>query len=178
MSEACETEIVEHPFDRMTRAFGGATTRRAAMAAAVAGLAMAAGLRAADAAEVTTEDQKCEDRPCDKDKDCGSGLICVNEQCKYESGGKGQKGDTCCKNKECKDGFDCINRKCGVKADDKCKGKSCVEDKECGQGLVCGNNDKCEYKHGSKGKKGDTCCGNKECKKKLECRNKRCNDKN
>jgi len=62
-------------------------------------------------------------------------------------------------------------------AGNKCKGKNCNKNSNCGTGLVCNNKGKCEYKHGNKGKKGDTCCGSGDCEGGLKCKNNKCKNK-
>ena len=60
-------------------------------------------------------------------------------------------------------------------AGNRCKGKNCTDDRDCGKGLYCDfNRFTCQYRHGSKGKKGDTCCSNNQCKNNLRCENKKC----
>lgn len=62
-------------------------------------------------------------------------------------------------------------------AGNRCKGKSCTEDRDCGKGLYCDVSRfsfTCQYRRGSKGKKGQTCCSNNQCKNNLVCRNKKC----
>lgn len=58
---------------------------------------------------------------------------------------------------------------------DKCPGKTCKKDANCGKGLYCNlDKEKCEYKKGNHGKKGDTCCGSPDCKGSLKCVNNTC----
>ncbi len=168
--------VTDQQFDRISRALGAATTRRGAIASALAGIAASGATRAVAAGPVETEDQRCRDKSCDQDKDCGKGLYCDFDTCQYENGNTGKKGDTCCSSNECENDLKCENRTCIAKAADRCKGKDCDADKQCGQGLIC-DNGRCEYKRGDKGKKGDTCCKNSECKKGLECKKKRCEEK-
>ena len=60
-------------------------------------------------------------------------------------------------------------------AGDKCAGKTCKKDANCGKGLYCNlDKEKCEYKKGNHGKKGDTCCGSPDCKGSLKCVNNTC----
>lgn len=62
-------------------------------------------------------------------------------------------------------------------AGNKCKGKRCNSNKNCGKGLFCNSSGTCQYKHGNKGKKGNTCCGNNDCKNGLQCKNNTCKNK-
>lgn len=60
-------------------------------------------------------------------------------------------------------------------AGNRCKGKNCTEDPDCGKGLYCDTRHfTCQYRRGSKGKKGQTCCSNNQCKNNLRCENKKC----
>jgi hypothetical protein len=92
-------------FDRLSRTLGTAGSRRGALAALAGGVAAFAGRAAAGADGVEVEGDKCEGKPCNKNKNCGKGLICNNKgKCEYKNGNKGQNGDTCCKDSECKSG--------------------------------------------------------------------------
>lgn len=100
-------------FDQMTRQLATAQTRRRALGAlAAAGTVVLGGVTGVGAAP-EAEGNKCQDKPCNKNKNCGRGLVCnLDGRCEYKRGNKGKKNDTCCKNKECEKGLRCDKNKC------------------------------------------------------------------
>lgn len=101
-------------FDDMTRRLAAGQTRRRALGTAAAVSALLLGRAGiAGAAPVEAEGDKCPGKPCNKNKNCGKGLVCnLDGECEYKHGKKGKKNDTCCKNKDCKGSLKCDNRTC------------------------------------------------------------------
>ena len=118
-------------FDRLTRSFGAAATRRNALRGLAAGLLGATGL-GATLSEIDARrrrrrrnrNRRCgaQYAGCNSERDCCEGLICqelknpgaeaeFSGTCAYRRG-CGKKNDYCQKNRDCCRQFQCKGRRC------------------------------------------------------------------